>query len=190
MPVVKPHTDQPGVYFITFTNYQWLQLIAQADAYDLVYKWFDYLQQSGHMITGYVIMPNHLHALIAFANTGKSINKIIANGKRFLAYGIVQRLKEKGEVELLEKLSNGVSEYEKKRGKLHEVFQRSFDMKECLSLRFINQKLKYMHDNPMSGKWSLVSDTVDYLHSSARYYETGEQGVYTVTNVIDIFDED
>ena len=42
-------------------------------------------------------MPNHLHALIAFSNTGKNINKIIGNGKRFMAYDIVGKLKEKME---------------------------------------------------------------------------------------------
>jgi len=63
----------------------------------VVYKWFNYLKQTNHYITGYVIMPNHLHALIAFSNTGKNINKIIGNGKRFMAYDIVGKLKEKME---------------------------------------------------------------------------------------------
>ena len=41
-----------------------------------------------------VIMPNHLHALIAFCNTGKNINKIIGNCKRFLAYHIVAKIRQ------------------------------------------------------------------------------------------------
>jgi hypothetical protein len=32
-----------------------------------------------------------------------------------------------------------------------------------------------MHHNPVSGKWQLVEDFVDYPYSSARYYELGEQ---------------
>jgi len=51
---------------------------------------------NGFIITGYAIMPNHLHMLIAFSNSGKNINKIIGNGKRFMAYDIVGKLKEKG----------------------------------------------------------------------------------------------
>ena len=35
-------------------------------------------------------MPNHLHALIAFRNTGQSINTIVGNGKRFMAYEIIR----------------------------------------------------------------------------------------------------
>ena len=42
-------------------------------------------------------MPNHLHALITFSNTGKNINKIMGNSKRFMAYDIVAKLKRKGQ---------------------------------------------------------------------------------------------
>ena len=36
-----------------------------------------------HYKAGYVIMPNNLHTIIAFANTDKSINTIIDNGILF-----------------------------------------------------------------------------------------------------------
>ncbi|MCF3108229.1 hypothetical protein LL912_05515 [Niabella sp. CC-SYL272] len=66
MPVKHTITATEGVYFITFTCYRWMRLIAIADAYDMIYKWFDHLKCKGHYICGYVIMPNHVHALIAF----------------------------------------------------------------------------------------------------------------------------
>ena len=46
-------------------------------------------------------MPNHLHALIGFSNSGKNINRIVGNGKRFMAYEIVKRLQAQGEKDLL-----------------------------------------------------------------------------------------
>ena len=68
--------DEPdGIYFITITCFKWLPLFTIADSYDAVYKWFHYLKLNSHYITGYVIMPNHLYALIAFSNTGKNINQ-------------------------------------------------------------------------------------------------------------------
>lgn len=81
-------------YFITFTCYKWLNLIEITNSYDLVYKSFDYLKQQGHFITGYVIMPNHVHFTAAFLNADKSINKLIGDSKRFMAYEIVKRLKQ------------------------------------------------------------------------------------------------
>lgn len=95
MSVRRAITEYDGIYFITFTCYRWLYLFEEGKCYDVVYKWFDHLKSKGHYITGYVIMPNHVHALIGFRNTqGKSINTIVGNGKRFMAYEIVKRLTE------------------------------------------------------------------------------------------------
>ena len=186
MPVKTPVNEKDGIYFITFTCCNWLPLIQQTDCYDAVYKWFDYLKGQGHYITGYVIMPNHIHVLIGFHNSGKAINTIISNGKRFMAYEIVKRLESSKETITLHQLSLAVTESDKKRGKLHQVFEPSFDpiaigWKECRNNHFIQQKLSYMHDNPCKGAWNLAACPVDYLHSSAKYYHTEEQGVYKIT---------
>jgi REP element-mobilizing transposase RayT len=161
------------------------------NGYDIVYKWFDHLKSNGHYITGYVIMPNHVHALIAFRNTqGKSINSIIGNGKRFMAYEIVKRLEDKKSAELLEQLASYVNATDRLRGKQHEVFEPSFDWKECNSDKFIEQKLNYMHENPCRGDWNLASQPQDYVHSSARYYITGIQSIYEVTSHTELEDID
>ena len=168
-----PNND--GVYFITFTCYKWVPLFEITQSYDIVYKWFDYLKEKGHHIIGYVIMPNHIHALIAFRDSKTTINTIIGNGKRFMAYEIVKRLREMKETELLYQLGEGVSKRDHKRGKLHEVFEPSFDWKECRSDKFIDQKLDYMHDNPCAGKWKLTDRRCNYEHSSCSFYEIGKK---------------
>ena len=170
-----------GIFYITITNYKWISLFDITKSYDLVYKWFDYLMDNGHYVIGYIIMPNHLHVIIGFRNTGKSINTIIGNAKRFLAYGIIERLKDKNEVELLESLKQGVKHTDKQRGKQHEVFEESFDWKECISDDFIQQKLDYIHNNPCSGKWKLVENPTDYLHSSASFYILDGENKYVIS---------
>ena len=35
------------------------------------------------------------------------------------------------------------------------------------------QKLEYMHANPVTGVWNLVSNAVDYPHSSMAFYVHG-----------------
>jgi hypothetical protein len=37
-------------------------------------------------------MPNHFHAILYFPKTGYDLNKIIGNGKRLIAYEIIERL--------------------------------------------------------------------------------------------------
>jgi REP element-mobilizing transposase RayT len=180
MGIRKSTIQQTGFYFITFTNYNWLPLIAQTNAYDLVYNWFDYLKREGHSIVGYVIMPNHIHLMLGYKESNKSINTLVGNGKRFMAYEIVNRLKEANEIETLLQLENAVLFADKIRNKKHEVFKNSFDMLHCYTQKFILQKLNYIHNNPCAKKWMLAENPLDYPHSSASFYFDGTQGVYAM----------
>ena len=47
----------------------------------------------------------------------------------------------------------------------------SFDAKEVEGITEINQVLDYMHRNPVSGKWNLVEDHIEYPYSSTEFYE-------------------
>ena len=191
MSVRREIHEYDGIYFITITCSQWLHLFELSNGYEEVYKWFDHLKSKGHFITGYVIMPNHIHVLIAFRNTqGVSINSMIGEGKRFMSYGIVRRLMEKNEEEVLARLTALVNATDRKRGKRHEVFEPSFDWQDCRSNNFIKQKLDYIHANPCRGIWNLVNEETEYIHSSAKYYETGKQGIYAVTKYTELEDID
>jgi hypothetical protein len=83
-----------------------------------------------------------------------------------------------------------VNEIDRKRNKLHDVFEASFDWKLCTSDRMLLQKLNYIHSNPCKGKWRLVDELWEYPHSSALFYMMGVQGVYPVTNYCDLKDID
>ena len=177
-----------GTFFITFTCHKWLPLIEKINGYDIVYNWFNVLKSKGHFINGYVIMPNHVHVLISFVETGQSINTIIGNGKRFMAYKIIERLKLNNETDLLNELAEGVEAKRRQINKQHEVWKLSFDWKDCRSKEFIKQKLFYIHNNPCAGKWNLCSSPDEYMYSSAKFYLTEEQGIYPVTNVWEMED--
>ena len=189
MPVRKLIAEKDGVYFITFTCTNWIPLFKICNAYDAVYKWFDNLKDHGHYIIGYVIMPSHVHAIIAFSNTGKTINNIVSNGKRFIAYDLVNRLQKQNSNLILTELTVSLNNTDRKEGKLHKVFQTSFDWKECRTEKFIQQKLDYIHWNPCKGN-KLVELPERYEHSSAKSYITGEQGVYPITSFMELRDID
>jgi REP element-mobilizing transposase RayT len=164
-----------SIYFVTFTCIKWKRLFEISDAYNIVYKWFDSLFEKNIKILAYVVMPNHVHLLIYFSQMPKSLNTIIGNAKRFMAYAIVKRLEERNEIELLEELNSLVKGNERKKGQRHKVFEDGFDAKQCYSREFLLQKLDYIHNNPVSKKWRLVDDYTDYEHSSAASYKTGLQ---------------
>jgi REP element-mobilizing transposase RayT len=172
MAVHKP-VARPGIYFITFTCYKWLPLIAKTNTFYVVHHFLSQLNQKGHQVVGYTIMPNHVHLLLFFAGDARSLNTVIGNLKRFIGYEIIKQLQAQNDIETLAILTQGVVDAERKRGKLHQLWQGSFDVKECRTEKFILQKLNYMHQNPCVERWGLCKNTYDYVHSSAAFYERG-----------------
>jgi len=81
-------------------------------------------------------MPDHVHAIIAFGNTDKSINTIIGNVKRFMAYYLIDLLEKQFNNNILYQLSSMVNNTDKQNNKKHEVFEPSFDRKECRTIPF------------------------------------------------------
>jgi REP element-mobilizing transposase RayT len=177
--------SQSGIYFITFTCYKWISLIELVGGYDLFYKWFDFLKNKGHSICGFVIMPNHIHLLLHFVESGQMLNKLVGNGKRFMAYELIERLKSNSHNDILVKLRHGVRNKDRSRGKLHEVWEKSFDLKECRTEKFTLQKLIYIHNNPCAKKWNLCTEPHHYLHSSALFYFNGKTSAYPVDDYRD-----
>ncbi len=118
-------------------------------------------------------MPNHVHLLLYLPNGISNLNSIVSNGKRFMAYAIIQRLEEQGGRDILFKLSAGCSEKEQAKGQKHKAFEPSFDAKPIYTIDFLHQKLDYIHHNPVSKKWNLCPEFIDYEHSSAVFYELG-----------------
>ena len=133
-------------------------------------------------------MPNHLHAWLY--PTQDSLNKLTANGKRFMAYEMVKRLEQLKRYTLLRESEQGVQPNERRKGKKHQVFRLSFDACKCFDEKMVEQKLDYLHHNPVQGKLNLAEDYADCQHSSAQFYATGVHGVYEVTHYKEIVVEE
>lgn len=144
------HLEDHSFYFITFTCHKWLNLFEEVNIYDYLHFWFDKLEEQKCILNGYVIMPNHLHLVLYYKNEKKSLNRIIADSKRFLAYEIVKRLKQLGKSDLLNILQQGVQTNERAKGKMHQVFRLSFDAKR-VDEKEVESVLDYLHRNPVSG---------------------------------------
>ncbi len=172
---VHTQVERAGIYFITFTCYRWLHLLEQTKAYDTLYRFFTFLNGKGHQLLGYTLMPNHVHLLLYFSGGTQSLNILIGNGKRFIGYEIIKRLKAQNDYKTLSLLGQCVPEAEKRRGKQHQLWQGTFDIKNCRTEKFILQKLNYMHQNPCVERWQLCKHTYDFPHSSAAYYEMDQK---------------
>jgi REP element-mobilizing transposase RayT len=187
MAIKYKHSNAYSMYFLTCTCYQWIQLFELTDSYDCVYRWFNYLTEGKiAKVIAYVIMPNHFHCILYFMGEEFDLNKIVSNAKRFMAYELISRLKITGRTGLLERLSVGLTEREINKKQKHRVFENSFDAKPIYSEPFLHQKLDYIHHNPVSGKWHLVNDYTQYVHSSAAFYDLNESAHFIPVHYLDI----
>ena len=110
----------------------------------------------------YVVMPDHFH--------------LIVNPRDGDIQGFSGALKSLGAKKLIE-LTGGrmfLLEVPAHDGSLHQVWQESFKAFPLWSGWMINQKINYIHANPVKAK--LVSSAKDYLWSSFRafYRNSGE----------------
>ena len=173
MAVKYKHSDVYSMYFCTFTCYEWMHLFESTNSYDIVYSWFNILKKGKIEVVGYVNMPNHVHCILYLPEAGFNLNKILSNGKRFMAYEIINRLEKVNDIRTLKTLQDALTEREREKKQLHKVFKDSFDAKAIFSEKFLIQKLNYIHHNPVSGKWKLAPDFISYEYSSASFYEKG-----------------
>lgn len=180
MSIKKLQTNKNTFYFCTITCHNWLPLFEMTNLYDHIYQWFDILKSKKIFISGFVIMPNHIHLIIFLSGSCDYVNKVIGTGKRFMSYEIVKRLKKQKRIDILSELNEAVERTDRRRGKKHEVFEHSFDLKEITTEKFLIQKLSYIHKNPVSGKWKLTDDFRYYPHSSAGFYYLDEYKGYDV----------
>lgn len=165
------------IYFITFTVLDWRHLFVNNNYCNLVYKWFDYIREKyGNKIHGYVIMPNHVHALILITKKSPKLSILIMNAKRFIAYEAIKLLSADNRKELLDffKLNARTRD-----GARHKLFEDRYDSLIIQSRKLFLEKLNYIHGNPCSKKWNLAEKEEDYKHSSASNYILGK-GRYNV----------
>ncbi|MEO7443956.1 MAG: hypothetical protein ABIT96_10910 [Ferruginibacter sp.] len=186
MSIKYKHSNQYSLYFCTFTCYQWLPLIEHTNGYDIVYNWFDVLKDDAVDIIAYVVMPNHVHCILYFPDENYELEKIIGNGKRFMAYEIINRLEAMEDSATLQRLQESLTARDRNKGQLHKVFENSFDAKAIFSDKFLIQKIDYIHQNPVSGKWKLAENFTLYEHSSASYYEEGLAKHFTPRHYNDV----
>ena len=172
MAIRTNHQITDSSWFISFTCYDWIPLFEITNSYDLIYNWLRIADEKYKIKTlAFVIMPNHVHLLLYLTDDSVKLNTIISNAKRFMAYSIIDRLTIQKQIELLDKLGAACSDKEKLKGQKHKVFEPSFDAKVVYSLDFLYQKIDYIHNNPVQGKWNLANEFTDYKHSSAAFYE-------------------
>ena len=168
------------VYFWTDTIKDWNPILSQ-DKYKeiIISSWRELVKRGMVIVYGFVIMPNHLHVIWELKEpNGKEMPH--ASFNKFTSHKILSILKS---CDALLMMKFKVNEQERS----YRIWQRDPLAILMDSRNKLEQKLNYLHCNPMQERWNLAESPENYHWSSALYYGCGIDRFGFLTHYADRF---
>ncbi len=176
---IKNKISEGYMYFLTMTVVNWIDIFTRPVYKHIIIDALKYNQQNkGLIIYGWCLMSNHLH-LLAEADENSNLSDILRDFKKFTSKAIIKEIMENAlesrkkwmlsEFAFAGKYDNKIKNY--------KFWQDGNDAKEIHSTEFMEQKLDYIHENPVVAE--IVDEDIHYKYSSARDY-AGEAGLIDV----------
>ncbi|MTK53912.1 transposase [Paludibacter sp.] len=160
--------EQDALHYLTFQIVNWVDLFTRLVYRDIVIDSLRYCQEKkGFEIYVFVIMSNHVH-LLARSNIGK-LSDTIREFKSFTAKQMLAAIE--SEPESRREWMLNIFEFAAKQHKRNEKYQiwtHENHAELIYSNAFIDQKVNYIHNNPVRA--AIVERPEDYLYSSARAF--------------------
>jgi len=123
----------------------------------------------GLVIHSFVIMTSHIHLIVSVKDGGEPLPGIIRDFKKYTSVKLIQAIKtipESRRIWLLRAFKKaGTANPNNTR---NQVWQQDNHPIELITLKFVRQKLEYIHLNPV--KAGIVFQPTDYVQSSATAY--------------------
>ena len=170
-----------GIYFVTFTVVFWLDVFVRARYKELFVQSLNYcITHKGLRVHAWCLMSSHAHLIISAQQPEKvNLSDIIRDLKKFTAGQIIREIEsgpESRQEWLLNKFRFAASK--NSRNTQYQFWQQTNHAEELLTNHFTDQKLQYIHQNPVQEGW--VEEAHHYLYSSARDY-SGLPGLVPIT---------
>lgn len=161
--------DQEKPHFITCTVVDWIDVFTRKVYKDIVISSLDYCRKNkGMIIFGYCIMPSHIHLIFRSAD-GKP-SELIRDFKGFTSRKLIQAIHENNQESRKEWLLWMLKKAGEKNSNIknYQLWQQNNKPIEIWSLKVFEQKLDYVHQNPVES--GFVIEPWEWKYSSARNY--------------------
>lgn len=171
--------DQDRPYFITFAVEGWVDVFTRQKYKDIILESLRFCQkEKGLIIYGWCLMTNHIHLIVGRRGEQK-IEAIIRDFKKYTSVHICRSI-EANAVESRKFWMLNIFKsagLDSKKHVKYKFWQNEYHPVELYNNSMIDQKLAYVHDNPV--KEGIVEKPEDYLYSSARNY-AGMKGLLEI----------
>jgi putative transposase len=161
--------DQHGVYFVTFTVHQWVDVFTRRTYSDILLDNLRYCQQhKGLKIYAWVIMSNHCHLIIS--TEGFKLSDVIRDFKKHTAKKIYEAI-ENNELESRRRWLLWLLRKDD-----HIWFwEEGYHGEEIRTKKFFDTKVDYIHQNPVRAR--VVEKEEEYLLSSCGDFYGTHKGL-------------
>ena len=165
--------DPEGIYFITTTIIDWVDLLSRPIYKGIIIDSLKYcVQAKGLRVYAYVIMSNHMHAIVS--TDAEPLEFIIRDFKKFTSKQFIRAIQESNESRtfwLLKKFAFAAGRIN--RGVNYKIWQDGYHPVLLDKAEMIQQRLDYIHQNPV--KAGYVYEPEHYVYSSAFEYAGGKR---------------
>ena len=171
--------EKDGAYFISFAIVFWIDLFTRMEYFDIVIASLDYCRKNkGMEIFGYCIMPSHIHLI--FRSSLGDPSGLMRDFKGFTSRKMLKAIAENPQESRKEWLLWMFEKAGKKNSNVEnrQFWQQNNQPIEIWSLKVFEQKLNYIHNNPV--ETGFVTDPIDWKYSSARNYGNNDQTVIEI----------
>lgn len=172
--------NKEGIHFITFAVVEWVDVFTRKVYKDILIDNLKYCQnERGLIIYSWCIMSNHVHLVISARHNDTS--DILRDFKKFTSKTIIKTINDhpgESRKEWMLELFRQAGETNS-RNSAYQFWRQDNQPKELFSTGFTNQKLEYIHNNPVEA--GIVEKAEEYMYSSARdYYEGKNVGLLKI----------
>ena len=167
--------DGRGLYLVTSSIIEFIPVFISQQYCQIITNSFEYCRNNKEVeIIAYVVMPNHFHALIYSEDLSGKVRSI----KRYTAKQIIKQ----AESDKKEWLLNQFQYYKKdyKTNSSHQVWQEGAHPQLMQNLDMVEQKINYIHHNPVRN--GLVQEPDDWVYSSASNY-SDNKGIIEIDKI-------
>ena len=171
--------ESTGAYFISFATVYWIDVFTRDMYFSVITASLDYCRKNkGMEIYGYCIMPSHIHLI--FRSSLGDPSGLMRDFKGFTSRKMLKIITENPQESrkewllwMFEKAGKKNSNVEKS-----QFWEQNNQPIEIWSLKVFEQKLNYIHNNPL--ETGFVTDPIDWKYSSARNYGNDDQTVLEI----------
>ncbi|MCL5244250.1 transposase [Cellulophaga sp. 20_2_10] len=167
-----------AAYFVSFATVYWIDVFTRQTYFNVLEESINYYRkEKGMEVFAYCFMPSHIHLI--FRSNEEDPSGLLRDFKGYTARKLIKTIQDNPQESRKEWLLWMLERAGKNKSNVSKMqfWQQHNKPIELWSTKVIQQKIDYIHNNPVES--GFVTSPVDWKYSSARNYQDDQ----TILNI-------